>query len=293
MVDVGTGTPALVAANGAGGVGVIGEAFAGTVSDGAAQPTPAEARPGPADNGGNSVSRPRLSLALSVLDSRRLSLRLSRNRSSHSSRSRLEVVARRTVDILVAGTALLVLSPLMIMIGVAIRLTSPGPAVLRQLRIGLGREPFPFYKFRTMRVSGDDTAHREMIARELRGEDTSNGGSWKLCDDNRITRFGGFLRRTSLDELPQLINVLRGDMTIVGPRPCLVWEAELFPGEFGERFAVRPGLTGLWQVSGRSTMGTLDMLRLDVTYVRQQTLRGDIAIMARTVPVLLRRDGAR
>ena len=144
-----------------------------------------------------------------------------------------------------------------------------------------------------MRVGGDDTALREMIARELRGEDISSGGSWKLDGDSRITRLGSFLRRTSLDELPQLINVLRGDMTLVGPRPCLEWEAEMFPSEFDERFAVRPGLTGLWQVSGRSTMGTLDMLRLDVYYVRHQTLRGDVAILARTVPVLLRGDGAR
>jgi lipopolysaccharide/colanic/teichoic acid biosynthesis glycosyltransferase len=144
-----------------------------------------------------------------------------------------------------------------------------------------------------MRVGGDDTALREMIARELRGEDTSSRGSRKLDGDSRITRVGGFLRRTSLDELPQLINVLRGDMTLVGPRPCLEWEAEMFPSEFDERLAVRPGLTGLWQVSVRSTMGTLDMLRLDVCYVSRQTLRGDIAILARTVPALLRGDGAR
>jgi lipopolysaccharide/colanic/teichoic acid biosynthesis glycosyltransferase len=202
-------------------------------------------------------------------------------------------VARRTADILIAGFALLVLSPVMVIIGVAIKLTSPGPALLTQRRVGIARRPFSLYKFRTMRVGGDDNAHREMIARELRGEDTSNGGSWKLDGDSRITAVGAFLRRTSLDELPQLINVLRGDMTMVGPRPCLEWEAEMFPSQFGERFAVRPGLTGLWQVSGRSTMGTLDMLRLDVRYVRRQTLRGDVGIVARTVPALLRRDGAR
>ena len=180
----------------------------------------------------------------------------------------------------------------MAIIAIAIRLTSPGPALFKQRRVGLARRPFCFYKFRTMRLGGDDSALREMIARELRGEDTSTDGSWKL-DDSRITGVGSFLRRTSLDELPQLINVLRGDMTLVGPRPCLEWEAEMFPSEFDERFAVRPGMTGLWQVSGRSTMGTLDMLRLDVHYVRHQTLRGDVAILARTVPALLRGDGAR
>jgi lipopolysaccharide/colanic/teichoic acid biosynthesis glycosyltransferase len=202
-----------------------------------------------------------------------------------------ERVARRTADIVIAGFALLVLTPLMAIIVIAIRLTSPGPALFTQRRIGLARRPFCFYKFRTMRLGGDDSALREMIASELRGEDTSTDGSWKL-DDSRITGVGSFLRRTSLDELPQLINVLRGDMTLVGPRPCLGWEAEMFPSEFDERFAVRPGITGLWQVSGRSTMGTLDMLRLDVHYVRHQTLHGDVAILARTVPTLLRGDGA-
>jgi lipopolysaccharide/colanic/teichoic acid biosynthesis glycosyltransferase len=203
-----------------------------------------------------------------------------------------ERLARRTVDILIAGSALLVLAPLMAIIAITIKLTSPGPALFTQQRVGLARQRFCFYKFRTMRVGGDDTALREMIACELRGEDTSSKGSWKL-DDSRITRFGSLLRRTSLDEIPQLINVLRGDMTLVGPRPCLEWEAEMFPSEFDERFAVRPGITGMWQISGRSTMGTLDMLRLDVKYVRQRTLRGDVAILARTVPVVLRGDGAR
>jgi lipopolysaccharide/colanic/teichoic acid biosynthesis glycosyltransferase len=204
-----------------------------------------------------------------------------------------EPVARRIADVLIAGCALLVLAPLMVVIVVVIRSTSPGPALFKQRRVGLAGQPFSFYKFRTMRVCGDDAALREAITRELRGEDTSSRGSWKLDGDSRITWFGSFLRRTSLDELPQLINVLRGDMTLVGPRPCLEWETEMFPREFGERFAVRPGLTGLWQVSGRSTMGTLDMLRIDVYYVRHRTLRGDVAILARTLPAVLRGDGAR
>lgn len=201
--------------------------------------------------------------------------------------------ARRIADIVLAGIALLLLSPLMGIVAVAIRATSPGPAFFRQSRVGLARQSFTFYKFRTMRMGGDDTAHRTMIVRELRGEDVSSRGSWKLDDDSRITWIGSLLRRTSLDELPQLINVALGDMTLVGPRPCLEWEAEMFPSEFNDRFAVRPGLTGLWQVSGRSTMGTLDMLRLDVEYVRRRSLRGDVAILARTVPALLRGDGAR
>ena len=155
-----------------------------------------------------------------------------------------EGAVRRIADILVAGAALVVLAPMMAGIAVTIRLTSSGPAVFTQRRVGLAREPFSFYKFRTMRVGVDDAALRAMIARELSGEDSSSGGSWKLDSDDRITRSGGFLRRTSLDELPQLINVLRGDMTLVGPRPCLEWEAEMFPSEFDERFAVRPGSPG-------------------------------------------------
>jgi lipopolysaccharide/colanic/teichoic acid biosynthesis glycosyltransferase len=202
-------------------------------------------------------------------------------------------VARRTLDILIAGSALLVLCPLMLIIAVVIRATSPGPALFKQSRAGLCRQPFSFYKFRTMSVGGDDMALRKLIARELRGEDTSVEGSQKLGGDSRVTRFGSFLRRTSLDELPQLFNVLLGDMSMVGPRPCLEWEADMFPREFDERYAVRPGITGLWQVSGRSLVGTLDMLQLDVDYVHQRSLRGDLAILVRTVPVVLRGDGAR
>jgi lipopolysaccharide/colanic/teichoic acid biosynthesis glycosyltransferase len=188
---------------------------------------------------------------------------------------------------------LVLLAPVLICIAVGIRLSSPGPALFVHERVGLNRQSFALYKFRTMLVGGDDADLRDIIARELRGEDTSLRGSRKLDDDARITRIGAFLRRVSLDELPQLINVLRGDMALVGPRPCLPWEAEMFSAEFADRFTVPPGITGLWQVSGRSTVGTLDMLRLDVRYVRERTLRGDVAILLRTFPVLLRGDGAR
>jgi lipopolysaccharide/colanic/teichoic acid biosynthesis glycosyltransferase len=181
----------------------------------------------------------------------------------------------------------------MIVIAAIVRATSPGPALFKQRRIGMGGQPFSCLKFRTMRAGGDDAALRELIGRELQGEDVSSGGSWKIADDNRITAFGAFLRRISVDELPQLFNVLRGDMGLVGPRPLPDWQVDAIPREFDERFTVRPGITGLWQVSGRSTMGTLDMLRFDVRYVRERTLIGDFAILARTIPVLLRGDGVR
>lgn len=202
-------------------------------------------------------------------------------------------VARRVVDLVLATSALIVLGPVMVLIAIAIKATSSGPALFQQPRVGLARQPFAFYKFRTMKVSGDDSALRVLIERELHGEDTTVQGSQKLTGDRRVTRLGSMLRRTSLDELPQLINVLKGDMSMVGPRPCLEWEAEMFPREFDERFAVRPGITGLWQVSGRSTVGTLEMLRLDVEYVRNQSLLGDASILVRTVPVVIRGDGAR
>ncbi|HZS22929.1 MAG TPA: sugar transferase [Pseudonocardiaceae bacterium] len=207
--------------------------------------------------------------------------------------ARWEPIARRAVDLTVVVTALLVLAIPMLLIAMAVRWNSPGPAFYRQQRIGRGGRPFTMYKFRTMRVGGSDAQHRELIARELRGEDTSVNGSWKIDCDPRVTRVGAFLRRTSIDELPQLINVLRGQMSLVGPRPCLDWEAEMFPARFAERFDVPPGLTGLWQVSGRSTMGTLEMLELDLAYVRGWSFWSDLGILLRTVPTVLRGHGAR
>ncbi len=204
-----------------------------------------------------------------------------------------ERAVRRGVDVLLASVVLVVVAPLLLVIVLSIRLDSPGPALFRQPRIGADRRPFTCYKFRSMRVGGDDAALRELIAAELRGEDASAGGSWKIDDDPRVTRTGRLLRRTSLDELPQLINVLRGDMSLVGPRPCLHWEATMFPPEFADRFTVRPGLTGLWQVNGRSTVGTLDMLRMDVEYVRRRNLALDAKILLATVPSMLGGDGAR
>jgi len=188
---------------------------------------------------------------------------------------------------------LLASAPLFAVLVVWIRLDSPGPAIYRQERVGQGRAPFTLLKFRSMRCGGDDSAHRRLIEAELRGEDTSRGGTTKLDCDDRVTRSGRFLRRTSLDELPQLVNVLRGDMSLVGPRPCLPWEAELFPDRYAARFAVPPGLTGLWQVRARSTVGTLQMLEMDLEYVRTRSLAGDVALLLATVPALLRGGGAR
>ena len=202
-------------------------------------------------------------------------------------------IVRRALDVAVSGGLLIVLVLPMLLIALAVRAEDRGPALFRQERVGLRGGRFTLFKFRTMFQGGEDRRLRELIARELDGEDTVVNGSSKMDDDHRVTRIGAFLRRTSLDELPQLLNVLRGDMTLVGPRPCLGWEAEIFPAEFAPRFEVPPGLTGLWQVSGRSALGTLDMLRLDLAYVRSRSLRTDLGILLRTVPALLRDSGAR
>jgi lipopolysaccharide/colanic/teichoic acid biosynthesis glycosyltransferase len=217
-----------------------------------------------------------------------------RLRADHVPRdARWEDAVRRALDVAVAAGALVVSAPVLLVLAAWVRLDSPGPVLFRQERVGRGGRSIHVHKFRSMTVGGDDHAHRLLVEAELRGEDTSRGGSTKLADDPRVTRSGRFLRRTSLDEVPQLLDVLRGAMSLVGPRPCLPWEAALFPPEYAARFDVRPGLTGLWQVSGRSTLGTLDMLRLDVEYVRRRRLALDLQILALTVPCLLRGDGAR
>ncbi len=204
-----------------------------------------------------------------------------------------ESLARRAIDLTVSLIALAVLAIPMIVVALMIRWSSVGPALFQQQRVGFGGKTFTMYKFRTMRTGVGDEMLRELIAAELRGEDTSVDGSYKLDNDPRVTGIGAFLRKTSFDELPQLINVVFGDMSLVGPRPCLEWEARMFPSEFQPRFTVRPGLTGLWQVSGRSSMGTLEMLHLDLTYVRQRRLVGDLTILVRTVPAMLRDSSAR
>jgi lipopolysaccharide/colanic/teichoic acid biosynthesis glycosyltransferase len=204
-----------------------------------------------------------------------------------------ESLIRRALELVLTLLGLIVLVIPMLVVALAIRLTSAGPALFQQRRVGLGGRTFTMYKFRTMYTGVGDEMLRQLIAAELRGEDTSVDGSYKLDSDPRVTPIGAFLRKTSLDELPQLINVLLGDMSLVGPRPCLEWEARMFPAEFRQRFTVRPGLTGLWQVSGRSTVSTLEMLHLDLTYVRTRNLLGDLSILVRTVPSMLRDSGAR
>lgn len=202
---------------------------------------------------------------------------------------------KRLFDLIAASIALVVLAPVLVLLWLAVRASSRGPAVFRQERLGLAERPFVMFKFRSMRVDGDDAIHRDYVRRLLTEEVPPAGapdGMFKLGDDPRVTGVGRWLRRTSLDELPQLVNVVRGEMSLVGPRPVLAWEAELFSAPVRARFSVRPGLTGLWQVSGRSTLPMRRALELDVEYVRRQSLLLDLSILARTVPAQLRRGTA-
>lgn len=202
---------------------------------------------------------------------------------------------KRIVDVTIAGGLLILLSPLLLTVAVLVRITSRGPALFRQERVGVNGRPFTILKLRTMVVDNDDTAHRELNTRELLGTDDpkTSDGIFKLEADPRITGIGHWLRRLSLDELPQLINVVRGEMSIVGPRPALQWEVDLFQQRHLRRMAVRPGITGLWQVSGRNQLSMLEMLDLDVRYVEEWSPRLDLRIIAMTPGVLLRGDGAR
>jgi lipopolysaccharide/colanic/teichoic acid biosynthesis glycosyltransferase len=200
--------------------------------------------------------------------------------------------SRRVIDVLIAAVVLLVLAPVVLAVALAIRLDSPGPLLFRQERIGRGCRRFTVLKFRTMYAGVSDDAHRAYIARLAGPEKDAAAGLKKLTDDPRVTRVGTYIRRTSLDEIPQLINVLKGEMSIIGPRPALEYELEHYEPEHFARFAVRPGLSGLWQVSGRNTIGFVGMLELDCEYARAQSARADAAILLRTPLALLRGNAA-
>jgi lipopolysaccharide/colanic/teichoic acid biosynthesis glycosyltransferase len=203
-------------------------------------------------------------------------------------------VTKRLFDLTLASVALVVLSPLLAALWLAVRFTSAGPAVFCQQRLGRAEQPFTIYKFRSMRTGASDAIHREFVSKMLTDGPSAApvDGFYKLAADPRITPIGVWLRRTSLDELPQLVNVVRGDMSLVGPRPVLSWEAELFTDAARVRFQVRPGLTGLWQVSGRARLTMLQALELDAQYVYRQSLWLDMAIIARTIPAQIRRGTA-
>jgi lipopolysaccharide/colanic/teichoic acid biosynthesis glycosyltransferase len=177
----------------------------------------------------------------------------------------LALAAKRTLDVLVASIAILLILPVVAVVALLVRTSSPGPVLFRQQRVGLDGKRFEFYKFRTMYYGGDDSAHRTYYQQLVDGSARPVGRSYKLEDDPRVTPIGRILRRYSFDEFPQLFNVLRGDMSLVGPRPPIPYEVELYTDREWQRMVVRPGITGLWQVSGRSNLDFQQMIELDLT----------------------------
>ena len=202
---------------------------------------------------------------------------------------------KRLVDILFTLLILSFLIIITIIVAVMIRLDSPGPIFFRQKRVGLNGVVFYILKFRSMYTNSDDATHREAIAKYMNGQKVSDATdselSYKQVDDPRVTKVGRLLRKTSIDELPQFFNVLRGEMTLVGPRPPLPYEVELYSEHDRLRLQGKPGLTGYWQVHGRSRVPFASMVEMDIDYLQKQSLKEDLKLIALTVPVMVLGQG--
>ena len=204
------------------------------------------------------------------------------------------VRVKRLLDIVVTLLLLPFISIVMLLVAVAIRLDSPGPVLFRQKRVGLNGDEFELLKFRSMYHNSDDGFHRKVIEKYLANEALNNGATaYKKLDDPRITRVGKFIRKTSLDELPQFFNVLRGEMSLVGPRPPLRYEVDQYSPHDKLRLCGKPGLTGIWQVYARSQVPFAEMVALDIAYLQRQSFWLDLKLIVLTVPVMvLGRGGA-
>ena len=200
---------------------------------------------------------------------------------------------KRALDVMLSLLALAFLSPLLITVVIFVKRSSPGPVLFVQERIGKNGEPFRFLKFRTMVHNSDDAIHRQFAAMFINGDghQETPGRVFKMKNDPRVTTIGRWLRKTSIDELPQLLNILKGEMTIVGPRPPIAYELDHYQPWHHERLRVTPGLTGLWQVSGRSNVPFEEMVRLDIHYINTWTLLQDLRIIAKTIPVVFHGTG--
>ena len=197
-------------------------------------------------------------------------------------------VYKRVFDVVLTAVGFVFVAVPIAVIALLIKLTSKGPVLYKHTRIGKDCKPFQFYKFRTMYVGTDDTVHRDFVEEFIRSDgDQSEQKIRKITDDPRVTPIGRLLRKTSLDELPQLFNVLRGEMSLVGPRPCLPYELEQYKDWHRRRLAVIPGCTGLWQVAGRSAVDFNDMVILDLFYIDNMSPLFDLRIIFRTLPVML------
>lgn len=198
-----------------------------------------------------------------------------------------EQVLKRILDLTISITAAIILSPLMLVTCLAIKLDSPGPAFFKQKRVGQNGRPFEIYKFRSMCQNAESMKH------ELEDKNEMDGLMFKIKDDPRITRVGKFIRKTSIDELPQLFNVIRGDMSLVGTRPPTTEEVSQYKRSQWRRISIKPGITGLWQISGRNDIKSFDeVVELDLRYIDNWTIWSDIEILFKTVGVLIKRNGA-
>jgi lipopolysaccharide/colanic/teichoic acid biosynthesis glycosyltransferase len=196
---------------------------------------------------------------------------------------------KRIIDVLGSCAGLIILSPLMIYIALRVRTDSPGPVLFRQTRLGAGMREFTSLKFRTMKMNADTQVHRDYITRTMSiAAAATSSGIYKLDRSDVVTDFGRWLRTTSLDELPQLINVLRGDMSLVGPRPCIPYEVDNYAPHHHDRFLLPQGLTGLWQVTARANATYGEALDMDVAYVRSWSLGLDLRLLLRTPLQVLR-----
>lgn len=223
-----------------------------------------------------------------------------------SSEGSLYFTVKRCMDIVLAALLLVLLLPLLLLIAVLIKLDSPGPVVFTQERVGAQLQwfggkavwvvrNFPIYKLRSMVQNADSSVHEAYIRAFADGcvrAPEANGGKFKLTNDPRVTRVGRILRRASLDELPQLVNVLKGDMSLVGPRPVPPYEVACYRNGHHTRLAALPGITGLWQVNGRCQVSFEEMVRMDIEYVRKASLWIDLKILLLTIPAVLSGKGA-
>lgn len=212
-----------------------------------------------------------------------------RNRTAYTA-------AKRIIDVVLSTLLLLVLSPLLLVIAVVVKMTSEGPAVLAQERVGQGGRVFYFFKFRSMYNNLDHSADQRFAQEYVNGHSTPptpNDGVFKPAGDRRVTGVGRILRKTSLDELPQLFNVLRGDMSLVGPRPSMPYEVDVYKPWHFRRLEVPPGITGLAQIRGRSSLPFRDIVEIDLAYIQSCTILLDLTILLKTIPVWLSGRGAR
>ena len=209
--------------------------------------------------------------------------------------SEFQLGLKRLFDIVLSTIGVILWMPIFFLVAILIKLDSPGPIIFRQTRLGKNAKPFSLFKFRSMLVGSDaDTTREKSVSEFIRGKSTSAGvTTTKIVDESRVTRIGKLIRKTSIDEMPQLFNVLVGDMSLVGPRPCLPYEWEHYEEWHKKRSTVTPGCTGVWQVSGRSEVGFEDMVILDLYYVYNSSLTLDFQIMLKTIPVMIFGKGAK